>query len=509
MVLVFWVMTSLHSGIFNIASATISHDVLVSPPARILPLSLQFRALGGNLHNTAYGVTWLGQKLPHFTTRDFALAPFSLHGLKAAGVNASVVVNTKLYRAELSCFAPTSISSPQDAPTRTFEVEDGQGCKQRTDITQTLSIPGTNSYHSVICSKYFIVWPKETQAPPRNVSRLTARFCKTAYYSQPVRANISVPDGRVLQTWQLGPQITLTEHDFNSTPFEVIVNVGLPHGNAKENFQQKDLRPFDISEDTVLSQDFRISQRGFPPLNSILAGIAVGGQNLKYDDFIQSSEFIDAAYRSAQQLFFVLSMSTLSEPINSSEASHPAIHRFPIQSIQLVPAITHAVQAFLGLLIILIATIATLYHNEYLPFGSDPNSIAFLAALASRNNFLEYFNPLDRERDFLPRLRYRQATLLDYDGALSLSLASADHQGSAEDATEASGLIGRGAQGEKQPRIHNVWPMKLKLPAGFAFRLALSLAIAALVFLDTWTRGRVPTRGCQFLPKTQLHSRSS
>lgn len=86
MVLVFCAVTPLQSGIFTVASTTISHNVSVSSPARLLPPSLQAGVLDANLPNTAYGVTWLGQAPPPFTTRQFALAPFSWHGLELAGI---------------------------------------------------------------------------------------------------------------------------------------------------------------------------------------------------------------------------------------------------------------------------------------------------------------------------------------------------------------------------------------------------------------------------------------
>jgi hypothetical protein len=490
MVLVFWAVTPLQSGIFNTAPATVSHDVFVSPPARLLPPNLQARALGGNLPNAVYGVTWLGQELPPFTTRDFALAPFSWQQLEPAGSNASVVANTTLYRTDLNCFTPASVEAPPREVSGVLEVDDGNGCKQKVDITDTFGSRGGNGYQSMACKKYFIVWQKE-RSPLSNVSSLVARFCQTSYYSQSVQANISVADGRVLQTWPLGPQTALPESEFNSTLFELIVNGNPPPSTAKENitsFQQFTPRPFDISEDTSLSQSFRVSQRGFPNLNSNLAGLAVGGQNLTFDRFVQSTEAIDAAYRSVQQLFFALAVSTMSEPYDSSEASHPALHTFSVQSIQLVPAITRSVQAILGLIAILVAVLTALYHNKFLPFGSDPNSIAFLAALASRSNFLEYFKSLDREQNFVPRLRYQRATLRSGDGALSLSLNSAEDPFHIDGAMEGSSLIEDGAPVEKQLGIHNVWPTELKLPTGLAFALVLLLAIAGLVFLDTWTR---------------------
>jgi hypothetical protein len=150
------------------------------------------------------------------------------------------------------------------------------------------------------------------------------------------------------------------------------------------SLQQKTPRPFDVSGDTTLSQGLRISQRGYPKLNSVLAGFAVGGQDLPFNFFVNNTEAIDAAFLGAQQLFFALAVSTLTDSYDLSKPSQPAIYTFSMQSIQLVPAITRSVQAFLGLIVVLITVLTFLYYNNFLPLGSDPGSIGYVAAVASR-----------------------------------------------------------------------------------------------------------------------------
>lgn len=213
-------------------------------------------------------------------------------------------------------------------------VDDGEGFKQKTDITFAFRTRGTNGFQNIVCNKYFIVWDKEN----KNLSHLSAlvtRFCQTTYYTQPVQANVSFPDGSVLETRAFRPQTALTRDDFNSTLFESIISKGISPstGEIATTLQQKTPRPFDISGDTILAQGFRVSQRGYPSLNSILAGIAVGGQNLTFDHFVNNTEAIDTAFRSAQQLFFALVVSSLSDRYISSKASQPAIHTFPSRAI--------------------------------------------------------------------------------------------------------------------------------------------------------------------------------
>jgi len=439
--------------------------------------------------NAAYGVRWLGQTLPPFTTRDFALAPFSLQELDSAGRDASLLANTTLYRANLTCDAPASVEAA--GPSGTFLVDDGAGCKQTTDITRTSGSQGRNGYQQMVCNKYLIVWDKG-DGQLNNISEIVARFCKTTYSSQPVQANVSIPGGRVLQTWALGPQSALPADEFNATLFKSIVtksrSPSISNGKNVTSLQLKTPRPFDVSGDTVLSQGLRISQRGYPPLNSVLAGIAVGGQNLPFDHFVNNTEAIDAAFLSAQQLFFALAVSTLSGGYDLSKPSQPAIYTFSMQSIQLVPAITRSVEACLGLIAVLITVLTCLYYNNFLPFGSEPGSIGYLAAVASRRKFLDHFKSMDRENDLPSRLQYEQATLRRQDGELFLSLHSLGPESHVEDDTGGSRIIGVGAGAERQRILRNVWPAELKLPTGIAFGLILSLAAAGLVSLDGWIR---------------------
>jgi hypothetical protein len=489
MVLVFWAVTPLQSGIFNVAPITISRNVSVTSPARLLPLPSQAAILGSNVPNAAYGVTWLGQKLPPFTRREFALAPFSWHGWERQGSNASVTANTVLYRGDLDCFVPASVAVPQGAGQGGLEVDDGKGCKEKTDITRTFGNMGSNGYQSMACNKYLIAWQKED--PPRgNVSNLVTRFCQTSYYSQPVRANISIPDGTVLQTWPLGPETALLEEEFNATRLEYIVTKGRPLGSTKQatSLYDSEPRPFDISEDSPLAQQFRELQRGFPPLNSILAGIAVGGQNLTFDQFVNNVEAIEEASRTAQRLFVALAIRTVVDTHNASIGSQPAVYTFSLQSVQLVPGITRSVQALLAVVVLLITYLAGFYHNKFLPFGSDPSSIAFLAALASRHSFRERFKGLDREPDLVSHLRYQQATLRGHHGPLSLAMDGRDEEHSIPEESDTGGLIENVSHTRKQRATQNMWPTELRLPVGLSFALGLCIAVATLVFLDKWTR---------------------
>lgn len=487
--LVLWAATPLQSGIFSIAPATTTHDVFVSPPARLLPPSLQSSALTGNLPNAAYGVTWLGQKLPPFTTREFALAPFSWRGLRTAGVNGSLVANTTLYRADLDCSAPASVSPIPGAVSGTFEVDDGHGCKE------TIKLDPTNGFLTLVCNKYFITWQNQQAYTTNEILQLNAmaRFCKTAYYTQPVQANVSISDGGVLETLPLGPQTALPTDSFNATLFEYIIKYGIPPNppGFQKNFtslQQKVPRPFDVSQETPLDHHFRQLQLGYPVLDSILADIAMSRQNLTFDGFVTDTVAIDAASRAGQQLLFALAITMVTVNKDVSDATHPAIYTSSLQSIQLVRGITYSVQAVLGFIALLIILLAGFYYKRFLPFRSDPNSIAFLAALASRHSFLEHFKPLDREVDFVSCLRYQQATLRSRDGSLSLSLDPADEEHGRHELSEGSGLIEARARADKQPNLHNSWPRELQLPAGLGFVLVLCLALAALIFLDTWTR---------------------
>ncbi|KAF7505916.1 hypothetical protein GJ744_012451 [Endocarpon pusillum] len=487
MVLVLWVVTPLQSGIFNIGPVTATQNVFVSPPARLLPPSLQSQSLDGSLLNTAYGVTWLGQQLPPFTQPEFALSPFSWREPRPQGVNVTLVANTTLYRADLDCFAPASVFSPPKAVGGTLEVDDGQGCNETTMATNK------NGFVTLLCKKYFIMWQYPQASTVESDPKFTARFCKTSYYSQPVQANVSIPDARVLETIPMGPETAVPDNVFNATLFEIVVTKGSPPNppGFPTNFtslQKKVPRPYDISEITMLNLHFREEKRGYPSLASILADIAIGSHNLTIDRFVNDTGAIDAASRHAQQLLFALAISMIADGEGEAGSTHPAVITSSLQAIQLVRGITYSVQAVLGMVVLLNVLLAGWYYKKLLPFGSGPNSIAFLIALASRGNFLEYFRPLDREADVVSRLRCRQATLQNHGGHLSLSLDSVDEQHAVQGSTKGRGLIKERARTQEHVHLDYVWPRELRLSTGFGFWLVLCLALAALIFLDTWTR---------------------
>lgn len=54
--------------------------------------------------------------------------------------------------------------------------------------------------------------------------------------------------------------------------------------------------------------------------------------------------------------------------------------------------------------------------------------------------------------------------------------------------TEGSKLNASGPGGGKYLKSRTLWPSELKLPTGIVIALGLFLALAVLVFLETWTR---------------------
>ncbi len=76
MLLVFWAITPLQSAIFNTSTVTRSTETNMVTSAHLVPLGQQAESLSTEFQNTAYGIAWVNQTMPAFTTLSHTVLPF-------------------------------------------------------------------------------------------------------------------------------------------------------------------------------------------------------------------------------------------------------------------------------------------------------------------------------------------------------------------------------------------------------------------------------------------------
>ena len=110
MLLVFWVITPLQSAIFNSGPVLRSAQTWMMITGKLIPVNLQSGALNANFLNEAYGLAWLNQSLPTFSTRQFAVLPFQpITTRPKPSPTETWTTTTDTFRTSLSC-SPANIS---------------------------------------------------------------------------------------------------------------------------------------------------------------------------------------------------------------------------------------------------------------------------------------------------------------------------------------------------------------------------------------------------------------
>jgi Protein of unknown function (DUF3433) len=486
MAFVFWAITPLQGGIFNQSTVTRQENIFIPSPSQLVPIGRQAERLNGTLMNDGYGVVWLGQELPAYTTREDALAPFAYSTPAEVAVNQTMISNTTLYGTDLRCAQPASVSRvPGEEKGTRLLLDDGVGCKESSlfrDSADFIDSMNTNGYVTRLCQKYVILWKRSLPSLLTNTTNTVTLFCQPQYYTHMVRANVSLPKGHVLSVSPMGPKVTMTNELFNSSHFESLVTKDtspLPPSNM--TIQKWLPRPFDISEDNLINQQTSLVKKGFPLLSSALAGLAIGSQNFSSADYTESLPNIETAFQAAHRLLFSLAMNSLLYHQNSTVApqAEPAIRGLTSESVQLFRPITRALEVFLVLVIILNLILLCRYWNRFLPFRSDPNSIAYLATVTARRlSVLNYFSDV-----MSSGLERRKFTLRNDQQGLSLAFARSDEEDRSDSPRE-KGLINHASTNLQLLQSRATWPFELKMPAGIAFVSALCAGFVGLVVVQ-------------------------
>jgi hypothetical protein len=114
----------------------------------LLPFASQIAALDANFMNTAYGMSWLDQKLPAYSTADYTLRPYALVNSDPNVLSTETwIAPTLAYSTKLDC-KPANVSFNNATSGYTFD----NGC-----ITQELYLP-TLEFNSTFMALYISYW---------------------------------------------------------------------------------------------------------------------------------------------------------------------------------------------------------------------------------------------------------------------------------------------------------------------------------------------------------------
>lgn len=410
MVLVGWGLTPLQNGIFSSGVIAVPSMISLRTTNSFLPLNEQSAQLGVNILNTAYSLLWLGQDMPPFTTLNYTLAPFEASQMvNVTSSNQTLSSETVLYGTDLTCRPPSQVLITK---TLGLTFDDGQGCVAQdllpisdgdgaflgrfaayyigyydnANVDWDLQLAGCpiQASHEVL-----VVWKLASNtAPPdfRNSSNATALFCTPNYYSQSVRATVSLPGCTPLSVQALGPKIPLLEQDFNITQFEYLVANGIDSNPSSPSPRQE------ITEVNNIHQDSRLQNMSLTVPTANMVGFAVGSTHLPPEAYMDPST-LHMAFQRAHRLLFSVAIQAVLNPVHAN-ATVTGYVQSTLLIVSLVPVFVYLSEALLILVALLTCYLLYVTFGRRSALFQDPDSLAQIMCLSSdvdlQRRFISY-----------------------------------------------------------------------------------------------------------------------
>lgn len=394
--LVSWAIVPFQSAIFSTGTVTRTREALMATTGSFMPLENQKVALHSQFLNTAYGVSWLDQNVPPYTTKEYALQPFSpATGDVTSSGNDTWSSSTLAYYTNLTC-TPAIVKS---ARSDSYIFDDGNGC-----VTYEIAPQGASSSKFLVlyipyyddpnvdwalrnenCTvehshNFLAVWGQSEyigNTTYRKFGSISAQFCRPTYYVRPVTATVNATSRAVINIdYKSAPDtdLPLPETDFNITNFEYIIGTGASQyhvGRPLEN----DLP--DISLVQQLPRLLKFNMSG--PFNNMVGyGMAASSGQVK--DLADPSQ-MHKAFESAHKLLFstaVAAMITSKEPTTNERIGlvidQPG-------SIIFVRSFSIVVEVFLAVVGILTCVLWLVYQQRQTNMTQDPASISDIMRL--------------------------------------------------------------------------------------------------------------------------------
>ena len=385
----------------------VTQDIETSfrPLKKLIPFDDQKAAMSASFLYTSYGITWLGEKVHSFMTRELIAMPFKPASYgegqdRLTRGKESWTAKTRVCQTELSC-TPSEIKKALKGTLYKFSADK---CEHYMDSilelngNRTMMYIGSRNSYGVKpyypagleeCTdwNFLVVWAKSRNDHNRSDGLdLNALYCKPSYYYQTHKVTVDGTDGSILEAVPVGEPTSFTQEDkiINILTFEGIVGAAatLYDVNAKY-FSSR------APESTSRFEDWALY---FPTGQiSYVIGLSPGK---KFDDFRDPMTFRNGLDR-MHKLLFNNALETLLVPDSGGEE---VVGNRIVNSIGIVvvPLIAHILAGFLGLVVVCLGGVFLISYNRQNNLASDPDTLGTkMALVAHSETLLRDFNGTD------------------------------------------------------------------------------------------------------------------
>ena len=354
---------------------------------------------------SSYCITWLGEKMHPFMTKELIAIPFKPASPGKGQGNLtwgkeSWTAQTRVYQTELACTSPKIIASmgtkytfSTDKCTYTIDPIPDPGSTRNMKyigFTQALGRKLGEVLAKKECNDpnlFFAIWAKSLNAHNRSDELdLNALYCKPNYYYQTHEVTVDGADGSILKTIPVGERTNFTQQDkiFNIAMFESPVSSAstVPGSNPK-------YFPYQGPDST-----FRYKNWGLNEPTWQIPYVIELSPGKKFDDFKDPMTF-QKGLENLHKLLFNTALETLLVPDPGGEE---VVGERGVRSIGIVvvPLIAHILAGFLGLVVVCLGGVFLASHNRQNNLASDPDSLGTkMALVAHSETLLRDFNGAD------------------------------------------------------------------------------------------------------------------
>lgn len=489
MMLIFWGVTPLVSSVFARSSIVIEKNATAATTASLLPLHDQSPSLNTDFMMTAYGITWLGQAMPAWVAGQGALEQFAVEGGQVSEfVNQTWTAETTMYGTSLIC---------EMAVTRNvsggFSYSNEKGC---TTTPGAINLNPSSQYGGLYIGYYLdqhsdyslsgcgcpsienshlflALWGQSWNKHPE--ANVTAYFCKPTYWTQKVKATLTVPSMNVSEVSPLEGKLDLSDDTFNRSAFEYNIGTGAQPVSQRA----------DISETTVvINQVANLAGLGFNYTTTNMVGFALGLSRLKPSEYTEPHNLV-SSFENAHKLLHALAIRQLMKPDTRGVGARPSIVSGKAIAITVVRPLTIIVEIFLGLVVVL--TLALLVSSRARPsqLYKDPASLTDIISMMEKPRNLDVSvsgkSCGRRTKHSLVRGKIASLEATMTNPKLRLD-SSVDHRSSTLDQTAEDSCIIRVPQ-----KILLVRPFEMSTTVATIFILLLFLVLATAIVLKSYT----------------------
>jgi len=395
--LIFWVITPLNSSLLTTQPVTQDIETSFKTFKKLTPFDDQKATMSASFLYTSYGVTWLGEKVHSFMTKELIAIPFKPAGYGEGQDHSprgseSWASQTRVYQTGLACApAETEVSWIKgrykfSTDKCTYTVDPFRNYNK----TRSMMYIGfahndglTDHYlREAECKDpnlFLVIWAKSRNANNRSDELdLNALYCKTSYHYQTYEVTVDGADGSILEADPVGKRTNFTQGD-------QIVDIKMFEGNVASAATVYGVNTKYFASEapgTILRfEDWGLDN----PTRQIsyIIGLSPGK---KFDDFKDPMTFKNGVER-MHKLLFNNALETLLVPDSGGEE---VVGNRAIRSVGIivVPLIAHILAGFLGLVVVCLCGVFFVSYNRQNNLTSDPDTLGTKMALVAHSKTL-------------------------------------------------------------------------------------------------------------------------